>query len=385
MSVLAPRTDLIRLAGLGIWLSVGLFLPLCTDPFASPVATAICYFGFGVMFWWATEPAAGRSDAISLALLAGQSVLALLLLRTHPYFLMTALLVICGWQVALRLPWWRALAWIVGQSVIGGLLLRGELALPLLVSSCGTAIGFQLFALVTADLARREAAARRALDAALVQLQATQQVLLVREREQERLRIARDLHDDLGHGLTAIGLMAARAEVTIADAGARDFARDMKREAAALLRHVRATVRGLRAPGEEVGRPDAPIDLTRALAPICAAAELPFAVSLSIDPALSHLAADTGVVIARLVREALTNAARHGRGASNVAVNVCDRGKVIEVIVGDDGAGAASIHFGNGLAGMRERVAALGGELSLQTSPGCGYRVTAQLPVLTIR
>jgi signal transduction histidine kinase len=385
MDALDARNDLTRLAGCAVWLSVGLFLPLCVDPAASPALTALLYGLFGALFWIATGSRREYHNQAMLLLLLGQSLCAIWLIHIHAYFMMTGLLVITGWQAAMRLPVAGAVGWIVVQTVGGALLLTGSLGVPLLVSSIGTVFGFQIFALACAEGTRRERIARIALDDALARLGEAQRALLAREREQERLRIARDLHDDLGHGLTAIGMMAAVAALQAENPAQQGHVAAIKREVAGLLRQLRRTVTGLRAPGGDAPQGDASgpdaIDLAKALSALRDQTAWPFAIHVATSGNVAGIDADQGVAIVRLVREAITNAVRHGGSKTSRVVIALDVGPLaIQVAVRDDGRGASAPRFGNGLSGMRERIEALGGDLRLETTPNLGCTVMATVP-----
>jgi signal transduction histidine kinase len=316
---------------------------------------------------------------VKLALLAGQTAATLVLSFLHAYFLMTSLLVVVGWQVALCLPSAIALGWIAVQSLAGGLLLTHSVPLPLLASSCGAVLGFQIFALATAELTRSERAARRALDHALQQLTEAQADLLRRERQGERLKIARDLHDELGHGLTALGMMAATAELSAADPSSRDKAAALKAEAGDPLRRVRSVVSQMR---EDESEPEgAKIDLGQALRSFCDNNHLPLAIDLVLKGDLSAVSKPVSVALLRLVQESSPNALRHA--GSNVAIRIevnCDE-DLCQISVTDDGVGADRFSYGNGLSGMRERMPSLGGDLSIERTAGKGCHISARLPM----
>lgn len=199
---------------------------------------------------------------------------------------------------------------------------------------------FQVFALATSRLARREANARAALAA-------TQSRLLELSRTEERLHIARELHDSVGHQLVALSLTleARRDEPELAQA--RTLARDAYRE---LRRAV------------EVLRVDEPVELEGALRQLVAHVA-PLRVSLDVAPLPGVLAPARAHALLRCAQEALSNALRHAR-ASQLSLAVTREGGNLVLRVEDDGVGARPLVRGHGLTGMAERVTALGGALS---------------------
>jgi signal transduction histidine kinase len=375
------RSDCARLAGLSVWLSVGGFLPLCTDPSVAPLGTAGLYLGFGALFLWTSRQPPGPPSWAILAALLCQTLAALALLILHPFFLMTNLLVIVGWQLAVTLPTRIALIWILAQSLFPLLLLGGTIPWPALTSSLGAGIGFQIFALAMAERTREAVAAQRELDGALHQLAEAQADLITRERQEERLRIARDLHDELGHGLTALGIIAACAEQAAPDTPSQAQAAALKRAAGDLVGRVRTAVSTLREDPDE-DRAPAEIDLEVALHAFCQGAHGPISVRLTLAGDLSSVPRPVGVTILRLIQEALTNALRHaGERATTLTVAITRLGDTLDIEVVDDGSGAARIAFGNGLFGMRERLAKLGAALAVGGASGEGFRLTTRVPL----
>jgi signal transduction histidine kinase len=375
------RSDLVRLAGFAVWLAVGSFLPFCTDPYASPLATAVLYLAFGGLLFSSSRDTSRLPQWSLVALLFAQTAAALLLLVAHPFFLMSGLFVIVGWQVALALPRNIGLAWIILQSLGAGALLIGALPMSLLVASVGAALGFQLFALATADLVRSERAAQKKVATTLQRLSEAQADLLKRARQDERLRIARDLHDELGHGLTALGMMAASTELAARDATMRERAVAVKNGARELLARVRSVVSTMRieaGDGDDTGE----IDLQRALHALSDNATGPLKFALTVTGDMSALPRQHAVVLLRLVQEAHTNALRHaGDSATRIVVNITRATGEIEVTVSDDGGGAGRIEFGNGLAGMEGRLREIGGALAARSAPGGGFQITARVPL----
>jgi signal transduction histidine kinase len=219
---------------------------------------------------------------------------------------------------------------------------------------------------------RREAAALAGRSAAL-ERQAEQAVAA------ERARIARELHDIVAHHLSVVVLQAAgaRASGRPADGALQKIERS-GREALTEMRRLLAV---LREPREETGRhPQPGVGELPALADSVRAAGL--TVHLIVDGDHVTLPAAVDVSAYRIVQEALTNVLKHaGPAHAEVAVGCADGAVTIEVT--DDGPGvtAAAGSGGQGLTGMRERVAIFGGELRAGPRPGGGYAVRARLPL----
>jgi two-component system sensor histidine kinase DesK len=192
----------------------------------------------------------------------------------------------------------------------------------------------------------------------------------------ERMRFARDLHDLLGHSLSLIALKSelARRLAVVDPARAQQEMADVEEAARRALAEVRDAVSGYR----QVSCAQALAEARAALSGAGITVRLP-----DVVPALP------GTVDAALgwvVREATTNVLRHS-GADRVTVELTGDGVRAVLVVTDDGAGTgAGLTVvgspGSGLAGLRERVTALGGELSAGPADGGGYRVRAAVPLL---
>ncbi len=185
----------------------------------------------------------------------------------------------------------------------------------------------------------------------------------------ERERIGRDLHDLLGHTLSLIALKAELARKLFdRDPGsARAEIVEVERVARDALAQVRRAVTGIRA---------------AALAPELASARLLLdgaRVEFSYQLADIELPPAHETCLALVLREAVTNVHRHARASRVEASLRCEAGHAILTII-DDGRGGAG-ELGNGLRGMAERLAALGGELRLVSPPGQGTRLVASLPL----
>jgi len=220
--------------------------------------------------------------------------------------------------------------------------------------------------------ARRQAAALTARSAAL-QRQAEQAAAA------ERARIGRELHDIIAHHLSVVVLHAAGARA----AGGADPAtlEEIEHSGRQALTETRRLFGVLRDPDQETGRAPQPgIRELPALAGRLRAAGLK--VSLSIDGDHAALPPAVNVSAYRIVQEALTNVLKHaGPARAEVTVGCADGAVTIEVT--DDGAGNPAPPGpagGQGLAGMRERVALFGGDLRAGPRPGGGFTVRARLP-----
>lgn len=245
----------------------------------------------------------------------------------------------------------------------------------------------QVFAVMTGQIARREAAAGQALAAANADLRRThdelrsamtaleqahaeledaQLRLAQTSRADERLRISRDLHDLVGHQLSALAVNL-EAAAHLVDDRAREPVEQARRLAKELLADVRRVVGQLREPVT---------GLRLALQDMAAAIPRP-AVHLTVADDLPDLDDETSEAVVRCVQEILTNAVRHAQ-AENVWVDVTSPAGGLVVAARDDGRGAAQIVPGYGLTGMRERVHALGGQLEVDGSHG--FRVRVVLP-----
>jgi len=231
-----------------------------------------------------------------------------------------------------------------------------------------------LLALAVGDIARSR---REAVERALAQHDEE----ALRRVGEERLRIARDVHDVVAHAMVAINVQAGVAAhlVDRDPAQARSALRAIKATSGEALADLRATLGVLR--GQDPAAPVRPAaglgdldELAGALRAAGVRVELDVA-DLADVPAAVHAAGY------RIVQEALTNVLRHA-GASVVRVLACRDGDGVRVEIEDDGVGtgAADGGSGNGLRGMRERAAALSGTVESGPGEDGGWRVLARLP-----
>ena len=206
-----------------------------------------------------------------------------------------------------------------------------------------------------------------------------------RRVEQERLRIARELHDVMAHTISIITIQAGVAADVLSDAPdeARQALGTIRAASREAMSELRATVGVLR-DGDGQGAPRAPTPGLGELDDLLQAARrggLRVETAVAGEPRPLPPAVD--LTAYRILQESLTNVARHAQATTaTVAVRYEPDGIVLEVC--DDGRGAASQAAGGqggyGLAGMAERAAAVGGRLEAGPLPGGGFRVWSSLP-----
>jgi signal transduction histidine kinase len=200
---------------------------------------------------------------------------------------------------------------------------------------------------------------------------------LVRAREDERLRVRRDLHDEIGPTLAAASLQvdALRARWQPDDPRVSQLLGKVKDEIAKSVLDVRRVVEGLRPPAlDDLGL----VGVVREHAATLSAAGL--AVDVHCPEQLVVPSAAAEVAAYRIVTEAITNVVRHsGARACKVSLAVVDDWLVLEVA--DDGVGSVGSSDGVGRTSMRERAAELGGTTHFEERPGGGTVVTARLPL----
>jgi signal transduction histidine kinase len=261
--------------------------------------------------------------------------------------------------------------WVAAQSVVLGAVFWISFGWVSGLAGGSAYAGFQVFALGRAWVELRERAAREELARANAELRATRALLAESSRVAERLRISRDLHDSLGHHLTALSLQLDVAARKI-DGPVADHVQAAHAITRLLLTDLRSVVGQLRDRGH--------IDLSGAIRSLEAMDGLP-RVHVDVPDTLCVESPGQANALLRCAQEIVTNAVRHAR-AQNVWIRLAPGPGGIELDARDDGIGAARLRPGHGLNGMRERFEEHGGNVEFSAAAGRGFAVRAFMPRL---
>lgn len=253
--------------------------------------------------------------------------------------------------------------------------------------SAAVAVGLAawlLFLLAGSELIRNRRAFMQASRQRAVEEQRSADEADRRRASEERLGIARELHDVVAHSLSLINVQAGVAlelmdrrpeQVRTALTAIKEASRDA-------LVDVQSVLDALRRPGEEA--PRAPAPSLRDVADLVQRAEATgLTVDMQVTADLTAIPSGTDAAGYRIVQEALTNVVRHAH-ASRVRVRIGEQDGDLVLVVDDDGTGppgGGTGREGTGIRGMTERAAALGGQLVAGPKPGGGFAVLARLPL----
>ncbi|MFP7723679.1 sensor histidine kinase [Lysobacter sp. A3-1-A15] len=381
------HSRLLRYAGLFTWAMVGFPLlsltlqPLGGDPGLAEGAIGALRFGwtiwalylsFGLSYSWVTRNLGARRanlfDYTLLMVLTGTAI-------AISYYSGSGLGSILLMVVACVLPWLLPLpvgvAWLVlSQFVVVPVYVRGlDFTYPEALMQSALYAGFCAFVFVTSLVARQQAQAREEQRRLNAELRATRVLLAESARVNERTRISRELHDLLGHHLTALSL---NLEVAghLSEGRVKEHVQQAHTLARLLLTDVREAVSHLRDGGA--------IDLEAALRPL--AENVPsLQIHMDIESPLTMDDPERAHVLLRCTQEVITNAVRHA-AARNLWIEARRAGGRVAMTARDDGRGAEAFVAGNGLLGMRERLAQYGGNLEIKTRPQEGFCLFLTLP-----
>jgi signal transduction histidine kinase len=255
-------------------------------------------------------------------------------------------------------------------------------AQPLDRRAAETARWVALFAAAAAagDATRNRRAYVAEVEQRAIEAERTRDEEARRRVEEERLRIARELHDVTAHSLSIIAVQAGAAEQVVErdPLAAKRALEAIRSTSKSSLDELRAILGVLR--GSDYAAPLAPTGSIARIPELAAAVE---ETGVRVDVVLDgvgEVPAYAEVSAYRIVQEALTNVVRHANATrADVRVGRENDRLIVEVL--DDGSGDAQVKAGHGLAGMRERAVALGGEFEAGPAPGGGFRVRAGIPL----
>jgi len=380
---------LLRYAGLFTYLCVG--IPLLQQSFAPDdvpglpgaaverLGWGISYLAFGIAYWFVTRGLGTRKPSLlKLVLLIVINLSAVAIGYFSHSGLFAILLMIIAGVLPWLLPFWPGVAWLVLQNftLVPVIVFRvqGFSWIEALLQS-GLYLGFSGFTFVTSLVAKQQAQARDEQRRLNSELRATRALLAESTRIAERLRIARELHDLVGHHLTALSLNLEVASHLV-QSPAQEHVRKAQSVAKLLLADVREVVSQL--------REDDTIDLTQALHSLVEGVPQ-LSIHLELPPRFSVEDSKRAQVLLRCAQEIITNTIRHA-GARNLWLRfepgaAPDHG--IAIHARDDGRGSDVLKPGNGLTGMRERLAQFGGRLDIDTARDRGFALDAWLPLET--
>lgn len=372
-------THLLRYAGLFTWACVGLPLLLSLGyrsedglPGSALLAWGVAHLAFGLGYAVLTLRLGRAVRPLNVVLLAQITLCAIAVSHFSGSGLGGGLLLVISgilpWVLGLRL----GLVWLLLQHAALVPVFAGRVDFTLMEAGLQAVfyIGYSMLAFVTGHVARQQARARQEQRRLISELRATQALLAESSRVNERTRISRELHDLLGHHLTALSLNLEVA-THLSEGRAREQVQQARLLARLLLTDVREAVSQL--------RQDDVIDLSTALAVLVQGVP---ALRIHLDLPARLPVSDPGraQVLLRCVQEIITNTLRHA-GADNLWIRLRPEADGIALRAHDDGRGSDAFAAGNGLRGMRERLAEYHGRLEVNPGAGRGFALDAFLPM----
>ena len=379
------HTRLLRHAGLFTWAMVGLPLlyswlrPLLSGVVDEDLALRpmpwqgwLAYLAFGLSYAWLTRGLGSRDHAKGdYVLLVVLTLAALAVSYFNGSGLGSVLLMVAACVLPWLLPLPLGAAWLVASQLAVAPVFIRWLGFPPMEALMQSVLyaGFSGFVFITSLVALQQTQAREEQRRLNAELRATRALLADSARVNERTRISRELHDLLGHHLTALSL---NLEVAghLSEGRVKEHVQQAHTLARLLLTDVREAVSQLRESGA--------IDLGAALRPL--AENVPkLDIEMDIEEPLAIDDPERAHVLLRCAQEAITNVVRHA-GASRLWLSARREGPALVLQVRDDGRGSDQPVPGNGLRGLGERLRQHGGRLEIATRRGHGFQLTMTLP-----
>jgi signal transduction histidine kinase len=360
---------------LGAALAVA-FLTLVTRHFApQPGERALDAFGYGLLALAGGALVLCRRRPVAATGLVTVA-LAAYLVREYP----GGPIFVTAWIALFALSWRTTRR----TALIGAVVVCAVLGVAALVGSGEPIlsvlfVGWSAAAVFLGDVLRNRRIHLAELEERAHYLELTREEEARRRVAEERLRIARDLHDGVAHAMATINVQAGAAAHVVdrRPAAAKEALEAIQRASADVLDELAALLDLLRDDGQQAERTPTP-DLS-GIEDLVAGLDAPVQVALEIEGQVATVPSPVGTAAYRIVQESLTNVVRHAHAThARVAVRVApDRGLTVEVA--DDGVGEVGSSNGSGLGlrGMRERAESTGGRLEAGPQHGGGFLVRA--------
>jgi signal transduction histidine kinase len=333
-----------------------------------------CYVVYGVIYWLLTHRLGSRRYWAAKLLGLALMTCAALPISWYSHSGLSGVLAVV---ISVVLPWLLPLRLGVSWMVLQNLALVpvfasfADMSLGKALLQVAIYMGMSALMFVTSMIASQQADERERQRQLNSELRATRALLAESSRIAERIRIARELHDLVGHHLTALTLNLEVVSHLTAEPAAEHV-----RKAQATAKHLLADVREV---VSEMRQDDA-LDLTQALRGLID--DVPaLAVHLDLPPRFAVEDPKRAQVLLRCVQEIVTNAVRHANARNLWLRFVRVAGNELHFTARDDGRGAIHLRHGNGLMGMRERLAEFGGRLQIATGAHRGFELQVWLPL----
>jgi len=371
--------ELLRYTGLFAWLCASIPLFLMPYWYEEPLgmnqylAWWLMHLAFGLTYWIQVRSLPIRSSlSLRLVTVSILTICALGVSMMAETALGGILLLIVAGLLPWMLPAAAAMSWLIGQNVLLVAVVSNipDFSFSAAAVTGGLFLGISLFAFMSGVVALRQHIARDALRKVNSELRATQALLAENTRIAERVRIARELHDLVGHHLTALTLNLEVA-THLVDGRALEHVQQAHSLAKLLLADVREVVNDMRVNDQ--------VDLAAALRTLVSGVPEPM-IHLDLPAELAMTDPRRAQVLLRCAQEMITNSVRHAR-AKNLWISLLQDAEGEVLTARDDGRGVNNVETGNGLNGMAERLRQLGGELKIESSPGAGFSLRAWIPV----
>ncbi len=382
--------QLLRFAGLFQYASVGTpflrYRVVVDDLAAKQLPTSYahlwlgCYIVFGIVYWYLTRDLGARErtplrSGVQITLLVVLNLMAVAI----GWFSQSGISALLLAVVAVVLPWLLPLrvgiAWMVLQnfSLVPVFASIREPAFSLSDAFLQSSLysGFIVLAFVTALVTKQQVEAREEQRRLNAELRATRALLAESSRLGERMRISRELHDLMGHHLTALSLNLEVASHLV-QGQAQTHVLQAQSVAKLLLGDVREVVSQLRE-GDSIDLTQALRNLVEGVPGLQIHLDLPAQFGIE-DPRRAQ-------VLLRCAQEIITNTVRHAQARNLWLSFELDPRRQMIIHARDDGRGASELVQGNGLSGMRERLAQFGGRVDIKTHAGRGFALDALLPL----